>query len=309
MYNRCEHGVIKLSTVIYADILIITNIIVNYLLLRASAAICGNEFKATRFLLASFAGGFLSLIIFIDNIPAAINLLIKILFTFLIVLIAYKAKSLKSFLKCSAAFFTANFVFAGIMMAACTAFFPNKALYQNGVIYFDIDMLTLTIGAVLCYCILSLISRLTKSRVPQKSIYTIKLTYNKKSVEGKALFDSGNNLCDCFSGRPVIIAEKSLIKPILFGEDLFEMKNFRLIPFSTIKNSGTLPAFSADKAEILTEGGWVEAKNVYIGITEKKIVSGGYSVLLGTPFFDAIDNNMRTERGRKQNDNQACGKA
>ncbi len=195
------------------------------------------------------------------------------------------------------------------MTAICTSLLPNSALYQNGVVYFDIDILTLTVSAVFCYCVLSIISRLTKSRTPQKSIYTIRLTYNGKTVEGKALFDTGNSLCDCFSGRPVIISEKAFVEPILFGKDLIEAKNFRLIPFSTIKNGGALPSFLIDKAEILIEGCWIEAKEIYIGITEKKIVSGGYSALIGTPFFDAIDNSMKTERGRKSNDKRTCGKA
>lgn len=298
----------NLSTVIYADILIVINVIVNYLLLRASAAIIASEFRATRFLISSLAGGVFSLIIFIENIPISVNVLIKIAFSACMVLIAFRLKSIKAFFKCFAAFFSANFVFAGIMMAVCTALFPNSALYQNGVVYFDIDILTLTVSAVLCYGILSLISRLTRSRIPPKSIYTIRLTYGKKTVEGKALFDSGNCLCDCFSGRPVIIAEKSFVEPILFGEDLFKSKNFRLIPFSTIKSGGALPSFLADKVEILADGCWVEAKEIYIGITEKKIVSGGYSALLGAPFFDATDNIIRTERGRKSDGKQTYRK-
>ncbi len=67
------------------------------------------------------------------------------------------------------------------------------------------------------------------------------------------------------------------------------MKNFRLIPFTTIKNGGALPAFLADKAAVMDKGKWIEADNVYIAVTEKKIISGGYSALLGTPFFDAIE--------------------
>ncbi|MBQ4604484.1 MAG: sigma-E processing peptidase SpoIIGA, partial [Clostridia bacterium] len=51
-----EHGVICLNTVIYADILIIINLIVNYMILRASTAIVRYEFKTWR-LLASAAIG------------------------------------------------------------------------------------------------------------------------------------------------------------------------------------------------------------------------------------------------------------
>lgn len=284
---------IILKTVIYADILIVINIIVNYLLLRASAAITGCQFKAVRFLLASAAGGVFSLVIFIENIPVWLNAIIKTVFLLIMVFIAFGAKSLKSFLKCCGAFFLSNFAFAGIMLALNFTVMPNASIYKNGVVYFDIDIFTLTVAAVACYAILSLISRFTKSKIPQKSIYPIRITYGEKSVEGKALFDSGNSLCDCFSGKPAIIAEKDFVKKIYAQNELTDMKNFRLIPFSTIQSGGALPAFMADKAAIMTEGNWLEAEDIYIAVTEKKIVSGGYSALIGTPFFDAIGNQIK----------------
>lgn len=291
---------INLKTVIYADILVIINIIINYLLLRASTAITGCSFKPWRFLLSAAAGGFFSLIIFVENIPVAINILLKILFSAVMVLIAFDLKSGKAFMKCCAAFFAANFGFAGIMFAICTAVLPNSSVYHNGTVYFDIDILTLTICAIVCYCVLSLISRFTKSKTPQKNIYSIRINYDGKSVEGKALFDSGNSLCDCFSGRPVIIAEKDFIAPLLDGKELTDAKKFRLIPFTTIKNAGALPAFMADETEIFTDK-WIKADEIYIGITEKKIVSGSYSALIGAPFFDSISNQIISERGRKIN--------
>lgn len=287
-------GVIILETVIYADILVAINIIVNYLLLRASAAVAGCEHKTWRFLLSSVIGGLFSLVIFIENMPIWINILLKIAVLIILVLAAFGAKSVKAFAKCCGAFFLANFVFAGIMLGICTAVLPNAAIYKNGVVYFDIDILTLTLSSVACYLILSLITKFTKSRVPEKCIYPIKVICGEKSVEGKALFDSGNSLCDCFSGRPVIIAEKDFIAPLYGKKDLTEMNNFRLIPFSTIKNGGALPAFMADKIEIEINSSHISTDKIYIAVTDKKIVSGGYSALIGMPFFDAINNKIKS---------------
>ncbi len=284
---------IKLKTVIYADILVVINIIVNYLLLRASAAISGCEFKAMRFLASSVAGGLFSLIIFIENIPPLVNTIIKTLFLMMMVYIAFGSKSIKAFIKCCGAFFLSNVAFAGIMLVLSIAVLPNSAIYKNGIVYFDIDILTLTLSSVFCYAVLSIISRFTKSKTPAKSIYNIRISYAENTVDGKALFDSGNSLCDCFSGKPVIIAEKNFINKLLINKELTDMKNFRLIPYSTIQGGGALPAFSADKIEILINGNWIEANEIFIAITEKKIVSGGYSALLGTPFFDAISNQIK----------------
>ncbi len=206
---------------------------------------------------------------------------------------AFGIKSLKAFLKCCGAFFLVNFAFAGIMFAICTTVLPNASIYNNGVVYFDINMLTLTVSAIVCYVTISIISRFTRSRVPQKSIYPIRITYGNNAVEGKALFDTGNTLCDCFSGRPIIIAENDFVSPLIGKTDITAMRNFRLVPFSTIKSGGALPAFSADKAEISIKGKWIEASEIYIAVTNKKIISGGYSALFGTPFFDTVDNSIK----------------
>lgn len=283
---------ICLNTVIYADILIIINLIVNYMLLRASTAIVRYEFKTWRLLASAAIGGFFSLIIFIENIPFILNSIIKILIMSVMVLTAFSIRSTKAFLKCCAAFFLVNFGFAGIMLAMCTAFTSNGAIYKNGVVYFDISIFTLTVSAIICYCILSLISRFTQSKTPQKSVYSVKIYYCGNLAEGKALFDSGNTLCDCFSGRPVIIAEKEFIKN-LCNDDITSMKNFRLIPFTTIKDSGALPAFLADKIEININGKWLDSKETYIAVTDKKIVSGGYSAIFGVPFLETVENRIK----------------
>jgi len=233
------------------------------------------------------------LVIFIENIPVWLNLILKISFLLTMVFIAFGVKSVKAFFKCCGSFFMTNFAFAGIMLALNITVMPNAAIYKNGIVYFDIDILTLTVSAVICYAILSIISRFTQSKVPPKSIYPVRIIYEENSVEGKALFDSGNSLCDCFSGKPAIIAEKDFVCKLYGKTELTDLKNFRLIPFSTIKGSGALPAFMADKAEILNEGKWIGAKDIYIAVTEKKIVSGGYSALLGTPFFDAIETQIK----------------
>lgn len=277
---------------VYVDVLVIINLIVNYLLLRASAAVTGHGFKTWRLLISAGMGGFFSLIIFIENIPIFVNILIKIAILLIMIITAFGIKSIKAFLKCCAAFFLINFGFAGIMLAMCTSVMPNAAIYKNGIVYFDISIFTLTVSAIICYLILNIISRFIKSKTPQKSIYGIRIRYGDNHVEGKALFDTGNTLCDCFSGRPVIIAEKEFIHN-LCDDDITSMKNFRLIPFSTISDSGALPAFMADKTEICINGNWLESREIYIAVTNKKIVSGGYSALFGMPFFETVENQIK----------------
>lgn len=280
-----------MNTVIYADILIVVNVLVNYFLFRASAAVTKLEFKPVRLLAASVLGGVFSLVIFLDGLHWLILSAIKSAFMLLSVFVAFKPINLKVFIKSVGAFLMANFVFAGIMFAFCTVLFPNLVIYKNGVVYFDIDIFTLAVSSIACYAILSLISRFTASKVPPKSIFDLTLFYGEKKLSAKALFDTGNGLKDSFSGKPVIIAEYVFLEEA-FGKnfDCSKMKNYRLVPYSTIKGDGVLPAFLADKVLVNSGEKTVTAFDVYIAVTDKKIISGGYSALLSTTFFEYAEN-------------------
>lgn len=289
----CKAGGL-MNTVIYADILVAVNMIVNYLLLRACCAVTGADCKTFRLFLSATAGGLFSMIIFVNGIPPLANVLIKLVFLLFMVVVAFGAKSLKSFAKNCAAFLIANFVFAGIMLAISTFVSPHGALFVNGVAYFDINIITLVAVSFVCYIILSLLLRLAKNRAPAKSIYNISVEYKGNITEGTALYDTGNSLRDSFSGRPVVIADKSFAQKIIGNSgDITEQKNFRLIPYSTIKNGGALPAFMAESVTVSVLSGDVCIKNIYIAVPEQKLISGGFCALLGTPVFDAVDNDIK----------------
>ena len=115
-----------MKTVVYADVLVVINIIVNYFLLRASAAVISFDFKAWRFLVSSVLGGTFSLIIFVDGLPAALLAAVKLLFLLLMVLAAFGYGSFKRFFKCCAAFLASNLAFAGLMLAGRTFLFPDS---------------------------------------------------------------------------------------------------------------------------------------------------------------------------------------
>lgn len=276
--------------VVYADILIFINFIVNYLMLKAVACISVHKVKRWRILLSSFSGGLFSLIVYVENIPAIINILIKILFMSFMILLAFEIKTFRSFLKNFLLFFIVNIIFGGIMLAVNIFLLPEASLYNNGVVYFDLDIITLTLVSFVSYILLTAVNKIVENKTPSKCSYSIKIKYDNTVIEGNALFDSGNTLCDCFSGKPVIIANKNFLNKILNNNPVDNLKNFRLIPFGTINGNGVLPAFSADSVSIYVFGKWIDTEDVYIGITENKIISGEYSALIGKPFFDLINN-------------------
>ncbi len=278
-----------MKTVIYADILLSVNFIVNYLLLRAVSTFFSAKRNTVRFLISSFLGGVFSLIIFVENIPYTLNFVLNILFLALMVFIAFNTRKLKDFIRYLSAFFLCNFSFAGMMLAFKFLFSSEKIVYKNGVVYLDIDFISLIVSAVVCYLVFTFVSRIISNRAVNKIIYDVELFYGEKSVSAKALLDTGNNLKELFSGKPVIVAERSTaVKIFPENSDISELKNFRLIPFSTISSSGALPAFLLKKVNVINRGRVIEVNDVYLAVSDKKIVSSDYSVLLGTAFINEI---------------------
>ena len=73
-----------------------------------------------------------------------------------------------------------------------------------------------------------------------------------------ALMDTGNSLCEPFSGYPVILAEKSVFNKLNGGET---PEKIRLIPVSTVGGEALIKAFRPESLKI---GGYTTDK-VYIG--------------------------------------------
>lgn len=288
-----------MTRVIYADVLVITNVIINFLLLRTCAAIMSSYAKTVRLLLASLLGGAYSLIIFAENLPPALLAVIKVAFVLSLVPAAFKIKSLKAFLRCCAVFMLVNFAFAGVMLAVWLAFMPEAMLWKNGAVYFDVSPVALTLCALVCYAVMRLVARFGKSRVPQGRIFPVEIENNGKKVCGRALYDTGNTLTEGFSGRPVAVCEAKFIEPVVSGSltgdyTVGELpEGFRLIPMSTVGGSGVLPAFKAERLRIFVSGKPYEIENICIAVAERKVIGADFSALVGTPVFDAINNEVK----------------
>ncbi len=134
-------------------------------------------------------------------------------------------------------------------------------IYSNGIVYFDVSMTFLVICAVISYFIITIISKITDKKAPTNKEYIINIQNNGKNVTCNALMDTGNNLCDPFSGYPVIMVDKSIFT------QLFNEEKIRLIPVSTVNGDSLLRAFRPEKITINN----YSTDKVYIGESATKL--------------------------------------
>ena len=126
MYNkqRTIFGVYIL--VIYADILVILNVIVDYFLISVTGKILKFKEKVIKYLVASLIGGLSSFYIFLPVNFFVIDIFFKILVCFLMSFSAWKYINFKTLLKSSIVLFGITLLYGGIMFFIYKTFTPKS---------------------------------------------------------------------------------------------------------------------------------------------------------------------------------------
>ncbi len=282
--------------VIYIDILLILNLFVDYFLLLSSSVLLSRKVKRRRLIFGAFVGSLSSLLIFLPNLYILLTLLIKVITGFIVVLVTFGYNQKAIFIKTVLVFLGVNLIFIGLMFGLWMFVSPAGMLWKNGVTYIAISPVILIFGSVVAYFCTVIINFILSRRIDGDKIYTIKVSFNGKSINVKALHDTGNCLTDPFSGKPVFICEYDAISSILPDKltaffcdstchindikdsDFFE--DIRIIPCNTITGSSILPAFLPQSVTIIKEGS-KHLYNCYIAVTTKKISDGEYHAIIG----------------------------
>lgn len=212
-----------------------------------------------------------------------------------IVTLSFPFENIKNFLKCFSAFFLVNFVFAGLMLALWLCVKPDGMVYQNGAVYFNIELKTLVLSTCFCYVALTLFENLLKRKAPDNCLFDIELQYKGKKVQTKALLDTGNSLSDGFSDTPVLVADSKIVKDLIgFSLNALQLENqdmdlvrdmsIRLIPYSSVSKGGVLKAVLIDKVIVLERN--QQAEHILLAESLSAFTNGEYTVLLNQNFFE-----------------------
>ena len=289
---------------IYVDVVLIENLIMNYIILYATAIILKRKIKNTRLILASLLGAIYSIISYISNIEIYSTMLLKIILSIIIIYIAFNAQNIKQLGKDLLIFYLTSFVFGGAAFALIYIVKPQDILMKNGLFLGTYPLKTVILAAIVAFIILITAFTIVKSKFNKKDMFCeIEVELNNKLIETKAMIDTGNLLKEPITNTPVIILEHTLLydcmpKEILNNLDKilggdFEaipeeikqeyISRLKLIPFSSLgKQNGMLVGIKADKIKIVQEEQENEYENIIIGIYNKSLTKRGeYRALIG----------------------------
>lgn len=312
-YNLSE--VVRMT--VYADVLVVVNLFVNYAMLLCSSLILKSRISSLRLLAGAAIGSLYGLVIFLPEIPIYLELPMRIFVSAAIVLSAFGYRNIRRFLRCLFTFLAVTFAFGGIMLVLWVTVAPVGMIYNNGTVYFDINLSVLAISTVACFALVSLISRLIARKAPINSIYTLNVASGERMISGVALCDTGNSLVESFSGYPVIVGEYSTLLGVLpqslidYYEDptaCSDASNLRLIVCKTVSTVGVLPSFRPKSVELISIDGRIKTDEVYIAVTKNRLGGGEFDFIFNPKLFDGVNDHEADRKNKKASASVEAGK-
>ena len=290
---------------VYLDIILLENIIMNYIILFATGIICKTEIKQIRIISSGILGSIYAVMSYITNFKFYSSIFVKILLSIAMVYFAFNSENLKTLFKEIIIFYLTSFLFGGCAFSLLYFVHPEKILFRDGKLVGTYPLKIAFLGAILGFIIINIAFKIIKKKInPRDMICDIEIIYNNKSCKIKSIIDTGNMLKDPITKDPVIIVEANElvsiipknvldnIQKIIYGDyDKLNEKyisKFRVIPFTSIgKQNGLLLGIKVDKVIIKYDGKRIENKNIIVGIYDKVLSKNKeYSALVGLDLLE-----------------------
>ena len=293
---------------IYLDIVLLENIVLNYIIIISTAIISKSKINILNIILSSFIGGVYAIFNYIANINLAVSVTIKILISICMMVIAFKEYQLNKLLKILMFFYLVSFTFGGIAFMLLF-FIDPQSIVMNGNYFVGTYPIKVTVMAGgIGFIIITIIAEIIKNRVGKKvTIYNLEISYRGNLKKMKTMLDTGNLLKEPISNADVVIVEKDSLIGMISEEILNNITNItkgkwlekenihsyklKIIPFSSLGNeNGILIGFKPDYIKVYNEEEYIR-NDILIGIYDGKLSkSNRYTSLIG---LDILKNNAR----------------
>lgn len=279
-----------MQQVVYVDILIVMNTVVTFLLLLTAQRFAGAQTTKVRLLIGSLIGGVYSLVMLAPKMPAVLMLLSKALMCITIVLAVFRADTMRKKFRCCIVFLCVNYLYAGVIYSV-RFFTEEHGLHvNNGFAYFEFSYISLILLCTVLYFILFFLQKKLFSFSQTDAIFKVDLKCNGRQVKLRGLLDTGNQLRDLYTGKPVIVVNPEVALEITgFGstaEIISRMEKnslpirFRLLPVKAVNAVGLLPSFTGDEAIISNETFRKVIRAPCIAITDDSLGDDRYQALI-----------------------------
>lgn len=296
-----RHEEVGNAPVIYLDVVFLVNFMMDWVILWSVGFCLWLPLFYSRITIGAMLGALYAVVIVLPPLNFLATIGVKILYSLLMVWIAFPRQSWKMFYKTVGCFYLVSFLAGGAVMGGVYLFQDMGAVANyNGVLAFvNLPVHWLLVG-FMSLGIVSLIGLAWFRRHLYKIHYSVPVVINigGRRIAAKALVDTGNHLRDPLTHTPVIVAEEALFKNImpislkslelnweevasLFKGTWWEAR-IRLLPFHSVGAAkGMLLGFVSDGVHIDLGHQTIYRPKVIIGIYHGTLSQEGqYQALL-----------------------------
>lgn len=211
---------------IYIDIVLIENIIMNSIILYATAIVLKIKTKPIRLIIASLIGAIYSILAYATTLKIYTNIILKFILSIIIIYISFNPQSAKKMWKELITFYMISFVFGGAAFALIYIVKPQDILMKNGLFLGTYPLKTVLLGAIVAFTLIVTVFTIAKNKIGKKNMFCeIKIKLNGKEIETKAMIDTGNLLKEPITNTPVIVVEHTLLYECMPKEILNNLEN------------------------------------------------------------------------------------
>ncbi len=223
--------------VLYVDELFVQNLLIDYLLLLATAKVAGLPAKRSRLALAAVLGGLYAAFAALAGSSPLSSPALKVTVGLLMVLIVFGAA--ERLLRTALIFLGVSAAFAGAVMAATLVRGEDTGLLYPGGVSFS----SLILSFAGFYVLFSAAFRFTARRRLRGEVGRLTVTFGGRSVTVSALADTGNGLREPGTGLPVAVCSLESLSP-LFEKDVLRVLTEHPDPAEALEELGRLQVYS-----------------------------------------------------------------
>lgn len=289
---------------IYGDIIIIENLIMNYIIIWLTAHFSKIKTNKIKILCGSIIGAVYTILIYIPSMKIFDELSMKICLSILMIVVVFTPIKIKDFMRPFMIFYLISFIFGGVAFALIYMINLGGITPQGFFYISNFHINSLIITCIIGFFSIKFCWEFIQKKISKEDIITaLSIFIDGKEVQTLGLFDTANFLYDPISKLPVIVVEYNLIKNILPLEidTIFKNKEdknfekiseilvhsnwirrFRMIPYSSIgEQNGLLVGFKTDKIIFFDKSEKKEVTDVIMAIYNYSLSKNGeYNALL-----------------------------
>lgn len=258
------------SMKVYLDLVMILNFFIDFILLLSVKIILKRNIKLNKIIFGSFIGG-LSILLLFFNINSFILFIIKILISIIMIIISFGYINIK--------YTFINFLYlymSSIILGGFLYLLNIEFSYKHvGLIFINnglsINFIFLIISSPIIIYIY--IVQTKNLRYNYSNYSNVEIFIKNKSYKYIGYMDTGNTLVDNLTKKSVILIDKRKM--------LFNIKEFRIIPYMTVSGSSMIKVIKIDKLIFNNKN----YKNILLGIIDK-IELDGVDVILNRKLLE-----------------------